>query len=117
ELEEGEEPGALAGAEAVAQLLEIASEEAGWIAVALARLAGQPLGLGARAAMGVEERRLELRDSVRGRVGAGKDRIDHGQARALEPEAPEIVMRRRVLEHALERGVADEQLGVRVVGL
>ena len=108
---------ALAGAEAVAELLEVAGEEAGRVAVALARLAGQPLGLGARPAMCVEERRLELGDSFGRRVGAGKDRIDHRQPGALEPQAPEVVVRRRVLEHALQRGVADEELGIGVVGL
>ena len=59
-LEEGVEAGALARAEAVAQLLEVAGEEAGRVAVAVARLVGEPLGLGARQPHGGDERVLEV---------------------------------------------------------
>src|SRR6185503_2873471 len=117
QLEERQQARALAWAEAVAELLEVAGEEAGRVAVALARLAGEALGLGARTAMGIEERGLELGNSFGRRIGAGKDRVDHRQPGALEPQAPEVVMRRRVLEHALERGVADEELGIGVMCL
>ena len=47
-LEEGVEAGPLTRPEAVAELLEVARQEAGWISVALARLVGKLLGLGAR---------------------------------------------------------------------
>src|SRR5919204_3331337 len=46
QLEERQQPGALARAEAVAQLLEVAREEAWGIAVPLARLVRESLGLG-----------------------------------------------------------------------
>src|SRR5215210_6339552 len=48
ELEERQQAGALARAETVAQLLEVASEKAGGIAVPLARLVRESLRLGAR---------------------------------------------------------------------
>src|SRR6266567_368058 len=48
ELEERVEAGALARAEAVAELLEVARKEAGRVAVPLGRLERELLGLGAR---------------------------------------------------------------------
>ena len=60
ELEERVEPGALARPEAVAELLEVAREEAGRVAVALGGLVGERLGLGARGADRCDERLLEL---------------------------------------------------------
>src|SRR5438046_2051984 len=50
QLEERVETGALPRPEAVAQLLEVAGEKARRVAVAVARLVGQLLGLGARQA-------------------------------------------------------------------
>jgi hypothetical protein len=55
------------------------------------------------------ERVLELEDALGRRVGAREDRIDHGQPRALEPQASEVVVRGGVVEHAPEGGVADEK--------
>ncbi len=46
------------------------------------------------------------------RVGAGPDGEDHRQPRALEPEPAEVVVRRRVLEGAAKRRVADQELRV-----
>src|SRR5438105_3381857 len=47
ELQEREQPGTLARAERIAQLLEVTGEEPGRVAVPLARLVREPLGLGA----------------------------------------------------------------------
>src|SRR5712691_11698164 len=47
QFEEGHQPGSFSRAEAITQLLEVAREETGRIAVALARLVGELLGLGA----------------------------------------------------------------------
>ena len=57
---------------------------------------------------------LEVGEPVGERLGRGPDREDHGQARPLEPEAPEVEVRRRILERALQRGVADQERRVRV---
>ena len=43
------------------------------------------------------------------------DGEDHRQARALEPETAEVVVWRRILEGGLQRGVADQQLRLRVL--
>src|SRR5438067_8157713 len=59
-LEEGHQPGALARAEAIPQLFEVAREEPGRIAVALARLMRQLLRLRAGQPHGRDERVLEL---------------------------------------------------------
>src|SRR6266550_3505686 len=114
QLEEREKTRALTGTEAVAQLLEVAGEEAGRIAVAGTRLTREPLRLGTIPPQGGEESRLELENSVGNRLAAGEDRVNHGQAGLLEPEPPEVVMGCRVLEHALEGGIPDEE---RCVGL
>ena len=63
-LEEGVETGALARAEAVAELLEVAGEEAGGVAVALARLVREPLGLGAGEPHRGDERLLQLEEAL-----------------------------------------------------
>src|SRR6266511_4144010 len=93
QLEKGQEPGALLGAEPVTQLLEVPGEEAGRVAVAGARLPCKPLGLGPVGAQGREECSFELRHSFGRRIGAGEDRVDHRKTRALEPESAEIVVR------------------------
>src|SRR5690348_5962961 len=73
ELEERVEPGALARPEAVAELLQIASEEARGIAVPVGGLARELLRLGARLADGRDERVLELREPVGHRLRARPD--------------------------------------------
>src|SRR5689334_2770470 len=112
ELEERQQARALPRAEAVAQLLEVTGQEPGRVAVPLARLVREPFGLGAREEYGVDQRRLELRQAGGHRLGACPDGEDHREARPLEPEAAEVVVRRRVLERALQRSVADQQLRV-----
>src|SRR6266508_1390924 len=87
-LEEGEERGALARPEAVAQLLEVARQEAGGIAVALARLPREKLRLRARLPHGGDERVLELPDPLRRWVGAGPHGEDHRQPGPLGPQPP-----------------------------
>src|SRR5215210_8665543 len=109
ELEERQQPRALARAEAVAQLLEVAREEAGRVAVALARLVREVLRLGAGGQHRVDQRLLQVREPLGDRLGARPDREDHREAGALEPQSPEVVVRRRVLERALERRVADQE--------
>ena len=99
-------------ARTVAELLEVAREEAGRVAVAVARLVREPLGLGAREPDRGDERLLELGEPFDDGLGCGPDGEDHRQARALEPEAAEVVVRRRVLERAAERRVADQELRV-----
>src|SRR5437899_6012049 len=94
ELEEGHQAGALARTEAVAQLLEVPREETGRIAITLARLVGEPLGLGAGDAHGRDERILELGEPALQRLRTGPDREDHRQARALQPEPAGGVVRR-----------------------
>ena len=108
-LEEGVEPGPLARPEAVAELLEVPGEEARRVAVAVARLVGEPLGLGAREPDRGDERLLELAEPVDDRLRRGPDREDHRQPGPLEPETAEVVVRRRVLERAAEGGVADQE--------
>ena len=107
ELEERVEAGALARAEAVAELLEVAREEAGRIAVALGRLVRELLGLGAReraptrrarpraprarprAAPGTPRRRTPSADpSARARAGRGR-------GAASDPRTPTAAPRRR----------------------
>jgi chorismate dehydratase len=105
----------LARAEAVAQLLEIARKEAGRISVPLARFVSELLGLGACEPDRRDERVFQLRETGVQRLGARPHREDHRQSRALQPEAAEVVVRRRVLERASERGVADQELGVCVL--
>src|SRR5439155_16131218 len=97
-LEERQQAGALPRAEAVAELLEVAGEEAGRVAVALARLVGELLRLGAGGEDRVDQRLLELVEARGRRVGTSPDREDHRQAGPLEPEPAEVVVRRRVLE-------------------
>src|SRR5215210_3951043 len=80
ELEERQQPRALARAEAVAQLLEVAREEAGRVAVALARLVREALGLGAGGEQRVDERLLELAEAGRDRLRARPDCEHHRQA-------------------------------------
>src|SRR5215210_6711142 len=109
QLEERQQPRSLARAEAVAQLLEVAREKAGRIAVALARLVREVLRLGAGGQHRVDQRLLQVREPLGDRLGARPDREDHRQAGALEPQSPEVVVRRRVLERALERRVADQE--------
>ena len=113
ELEEREEGGALPGAEPVAELLEIARQEARRVAVAVHRLVGEHLGLRARFADGRDERVLELLDAFGRGVGARPDGEDHREARALGPDTAEIVVRGRILERAPKSGVADQELRVR----
>jgi hypothetical protein len=71
-LEEGVEPGALARPERVAKLLEVAREIAGGIAVALAGLEGEHVGLGAGEPNAGDEGVLELRDALGDRLGAAQ---------------------------------------------
>src|SRR6266508_1258886 len=113
ELEERDQPGSLAWAELIAELLEIARQEARRIAVPLARLEREALRLGARLPQGGDERSLERDDALGDRLGGGPDGEHHRQARPFAPEAAEVVVRCRILERRLERGVADQQLGVR----
>src|SRR5262245_39154928 len=68
QLEERHQPGALARPEAVAKLLEVPRQEARGIAVALARLVRERLGLGARKPHGRDERVLELGETLRKRL-------------------------------------------------
>ena len=82
------------------------------IAVALRRLARERLRLGARLAHRLDERVLELLHRRRDRLARRPHGEHHRQARPLEPEAPQVVVRRRVLERAAERRVADEELRV-----
>ena len=112
QLEERVEAGALARPERVAQLLEVAGEVAGRIAVALARLAREHLRLRARQPHRGDERVLELGDAVGDRLRRGPDREHHRQPGPLEPEPAEVVVRRRVLERAPQRRVADQELRV-----
>src|SRR5690242_19426084 len=117
ELEERVEAGALSRPEAVAELLEVACEEAGRIAVALGRLVGELLRLGAGEPHRGDEGILELREALGERLRAGPDREHHRQPCSFEPEAAEVVMRRRVLEGGAQRGVADQELGLRLLGV
>ena len=71
-LEEGVETGPLARPEAVAELLEVPRQEAGRVAVALARLVGEPLGLGAGQAHGGDERVLQLEQALATGSGAAQ---------------------------------------------
>src|SRR5204863_8201720 len=91
-LEEGVEPGTLAWSEAVAELREVAGEEAGRVAVALGRLACQVLRLRACEPDGCDERVLELRQARRPGIADGPDGEHHRQARPLEPEPAEVVV-------------------------
>ena len=111
-LEEGVEPGALARPERVAELLEVAREVAGRIAVARARLAREHLRLGPREAHRRDQRVLELGDALGDRLRRRPDREHHRQTRPLEPEPAEVVVRGRILERAPQRRVADQQLRV-----
>src|SRR5205814_4486933 len=74
QLQERIEAGALARAEAVAELLEVAREEAGWIAVPLRGLVRELLGLGAREPHGRDQRVLELGEPFRERFRTRPDR-------------------------------------------
>ncbi len=113
--EERQQPGSLARAEGIAQLLEIAREEACGIAVQLARFVREPLRLGTRGAHGRDERVLQLEQPVRDRLRRGPHCEHHRQARALEPHAAEVVVRRRILERGLQRRIADQQLRLRLL--
>src|SRR5436309_8737417 len=110
QLEERVEAGALARPEAVAELLEVAREEAGRVAVALGRLVRELLRLGAGEPHRGDERVLELGEPLAERLGTGPDREHHRQPGPLEPEPAEVVMRRRVPEGGAQRGVADQEL-------
>ena len=85
------------------------AQETGRVAVALARLEGEPLGLLARGrtestqAPQLEQSRMRL-------VRRRPDREHHREAGPLEPQPAEVVVRRRVLERPLQRSVADQQL-------
>src|SRR5712691_8325963 len=114
-LEEGHQARSLARPEAVAELLEVAREEARWIPVALARLVRERLGLRTREANRAHQRLFELGQSGAYRLGTRPDREDHRQAGALEPQPSEVVVRRRVLERGLERRIADQQLCLRIL--
>ena len=61
-----------------------------------------------------DQRVLELREPLRKRLGRGPNREDHGQARSLEPEPPEVEVRRGILERALECGIADQERCIRI---
>src|SRR5205814_8558513 len=104
-----QQPGTLARAEAVAKLLEVARQEAGRVAVAFARLVGEPLGLGAGMPYRSDERALQLGEAGRRVLGRGPDGEDHRQAGALEPKATEVMVRGRVLERRLQCRVADQE--------
>ncbi len=108
-------PFPLARAEAVAELLEVAGEEPGGIAVARRGLVGERRRVGACGAHRGDERVLELDEARMQRLGRGPHREHHRQTGALEPEPAEVVVRRRVLERRLQRCVADQQrrVGVR----
>ena len=107
ELEEREQPGALARPEPVAQLLEVAREEACGVAVPLGRFVGEPLGLGARQPDRVDERLLEARRSrprpARGQprrrtpsaVRSGRARDGRGRSAASGPRRRTSAPRRR----------------------
>ena len=107
ELEEGHQPGALARPERVMELLEVARQEAGRVAVALARLMGEPLGLGARDSDGVDERGFELlqprRAPARARprprtpwgAPSAPARAGRGRSAASDPRRPTEARRRR----------------------
>src|SRR2546430_1125902 len=112
ELEEGHQAGSLTRAEAIAQLLEVPGEEASRIPVALARLVRQAFRLGPRQAHGGDEGVLQLHEPGLQGLGARPDRKPHRQARALEPQAPEVVVRRRILERGLQRRIADQELRI-----
>src|SRR5437773_8732948 len=79
QLEEREQAGSLARAEAVAQLLEVPSEEARRVAVALARFVRQLLRLGAGDANRLDERLLEVGQSRGNRLRARPDGEHHRQ--------------------------------------
>ena len=111
-LEERVQAGPLARPEAVAQLLEVAREEAGGIPVRVARLLREQLGLRAREPHRGDERVLELDKPFDDRLRRRPDGEDHRQPGLLEPEPAEVEVRRRILERAVERRVADEELRV-----
>src|SRR5437773_9431347 len=73
QLQEREQAGSLARAEAVAQLLEVAGQETGRVAVALARLVGELLRLGSGDADRLDQRLLELGQPQGHRVRARPD--------------------------------------------
>src|SRR5207248_4005641 len=109
QLQERQQAGALARAKRVAQLLEVAGKETRWIAIALARLVGEPFGLGSGTADRGDERLLQLAQTGRGVFRCSPDREDHRQAGSFEPEAAEIVVRSRILESRLQGRIADQQ--------
>ena len=111
-LEKRVEAGLLARAEGVAQLLEVARQIAGGIAVALAGLPGEHLGLRPGEPDRGDERMLELGEPLDDRLRRRPDREDHRQACALEPELAEVVVGRRIGKRALERRVPDQELRV-----
>src|SRR6185295_13496367 len=75
-LEEGVEPGPFARPERVAELLEVAREIPGGIAVALDPLEGEHVWLGPRQPNARHERALDLRDAGRNRLGCRPDGKD-----------------------------------------
>ena len=58
---------------------------------------------------------LEVGQPVGDGLGRRPDGEHHRQPGALEPEPAEVVVRRRILERALQGGVADQELRVGVV--
>src|SRR5207249_5745803 len=109
ELEERVQAGALARAEAVAELLEVAREEAGGVAVPLRRFERELLRLGAGETHRGDERVLKLGEPFRERFRTSPDGEHHRQAGPLEPEAAEVVVRRRILERRAQGSVADQE--------
>ena len=84
ELEERQQAGALARPEAVAQLLEVAGEEAGRIPVAIARLEGQPFRLGKGLndfeGLGIEDRGTAVVQLDARLINGTLDRVSAGPA-------------------------------------
>ena len=123
QLEEREEPGALARAEAVAELLEVAREEAGRVAVALARLVREHAR--ARRAPGAPRRRARPR-ARRSRRAAGRARPRRRRpsaARCARARAgrgrgaasdPRTRSQRRVADQQLRVGLLAERHVLRV---
>ena len=65
--------------------------------------------------MRFEQCLLHVENTVGYRIGARENRVHHWEPRTLLPESAEVVVRCRVLEHALERGIADQKLRVRLL--
>ena len=115
QLEEREQPGALARPEAVAQLLEVAGEEAGRVAVALGGLVREPLGFGARGAHRRDERVLELGEPGDGGSGAAQTANTIGRPVRSSHSRPRSWCGVGSSNADLQRRVADQQLRVGVL--